>query len=69
MPTTTYAKTLGYLFLFIISVALIGYGWMMRQFERAQNAYRQGDSARALEFYGGVESPFQKRFSKKSTNT
>jgi tetratricopeptide (TPR) repeat protein len=60
MPTRTYAKTLGYVFLFIISVALIGYGWMMQQFERAQNAYRQGDSVRALEFYGGVESPFQK---------
>jgi tetratricopeptide (TPR) repeat protein len=60
MPTTTHAKILGYLFLLIISVALIGYGWMMRQFERAQNAYRQGDSARALEIYGEVDSPFQK---------
>jgi tetratricopeptide (TPR) repeat protein len=60
MPTTTHAKILGYLFLLIISVALIGYGWMMRQFERAQNAYRQGDSARALEIYGEVHSPFQK---------
>jgi tetratricopeptide (TPR) repeat protein len=60
MPTRTHAKILGYLFLLIISVALIGYGWMMRQFERAQNAYRQGDSARALEIYGEVHSPFQK---------
>jgi tetratricopeptide (TPR) repeat protein len=59
MPTRTYAKTLGYILLFVISVALIGYGWMMRQFERAQNAYRQGDSARALELYGGVENRFQ----------
>ena len=60
MPTSAYAKTLGYLFLFIISLALTGYGWMMQQFARAQNAYRQGDSVRALEFYGGAESPFQK---------
>ena len=60
MPTRTYAKTLGYILLFAISAALIGYGWMMRQFERAQNAYRQGDSARSLEIYGEVDKPFQK---------
>lgn len=60
MPTRTYAKTLGYILLFVISVALIGYGWMMRQFERAQNAYRQGDSAQSLEIYGEVDKPFQK---------
>jgi tetratricopeptide (TPR) repeat protein len=60
MPTRTYAKTLGYILLFVISVALIGYGWMMRQFERAQNAYRQGDSAQSLEIYGEVDRPFQK---------
>jgi tetratricopeptide (TPR) repeat protein len=60
MPTWTHAKALGYFLLFFISVGLIGYGWMMRQFERAQNAYRQGDSAQALELYGSVESPFQK---------
>jgi tetratricopeptide (TPR) repeat protein len=60
MPTRTYTKTLGYILLFVISMSLIGYGWMMRQFERAQNAYRQGDSAQALEIYSAVESPFQK---------
>jgi tetratricopeptide (TPR) repeat protein len=60
MPTRTYAKTLGYILLFAISAALIGYGWMMRQFERAQNAYRQGDSAQSLEIYGEVDKPFQK---------
>jgi tetratricopeptide (TPR) repeat protein len=60
MPTRTYTKTLGYILLFVISMSLIGYGWMMRQFERAQNAYRQGDSAQALEIYNAVESPFQK---------
>jgi tetratricopeptide (TPR) repeat protein len=60
MPTRTYAKMLGYILLSVISVALIGYGWMMRQFERAQNAYRQGDSAQALEIYGEVDRPFQK---------
>jgi tetratricopeptide (TPR) repeat protein len=59
MPTRSYAKTLGYILLLIMSVTLIGYGWMMRQFERAQNAYRQGDSARALELYGSVENRFQ----------
>lgn len=57
MPS--YAKTLGYILLLIISMTLIGYGWMMRQFERAQNAYRQGDSERALELYGKVENRFQ----------
>jgi tetratricopeptide (TPR) repeat protein len=60
MPTRTYAKTLGYILLLVISVTLIGYGWMMRQFERAQNAYRQGDSAQSLEIYGEVDKPFQK---------
>jgi tetratricopeptide (TPR) repeat protein len=60
MPTITYAKTLGYILLFVISVALIGYGWMMWQFERAQNAYRQGDSAQSLEIYNEVDKPFQK---------
>jgi tetratricopeptide (TPR) repeat protein len=60
MPTRTYAKTLGYILLFVISVALIGYGWMMWQFERAQNAYRQGDSAQSLEIYNEVDKPFQK---------
>ena len=57
MPS--YAKTLGYILLLIISITLIGYGWMMRQFERAQNAYRQGDSVQALELYGSVENRFQ----------
>jgi tetratricopeptide (TPR) repeat protein len=57
MPS--YAKTIGYVLLFIISMTLIGYGWMMRQFEHAQNAYRQGDSERALELYGKVENRFQ----------
>jgi len=60
MPTRTHAKALGYLVLLIISAALLGYGWMMRQFERAQDAYRHGDSVRALEFYAYVERPFQK---------
>jgi tetratricopeptide (TPR) repeat protein len=59
MPTRSYAKTLGYILLLIMSITLIGYAWMMRQFERAQNAYRQGDSARALELYASVENRFQ----------
>ena len=49
----------GYLFLLLLSLGLLGYGWMMRQFENAQNAARQGDSARALEFYRRADRPFQ----------
>jgi tetratricopeptide (TPR) repeat protein len=60
MPIRKYFVTAGYLFLLLLSVGLLGYGWMMRQFESAQNAFRQGDIAGALESYGRAEMPFQK---------
>ncbi len=60
MPIRKYLVTAGYLLLLLLSVGLLGYGWMMRQFEIAQNAFRQGDSAGALESYGRAEMPFQK---------
>ena len=60
MPIRKYFVTAGYLFLLLLSVGLLGYGWMMQQFESAQNAFRQGDIAGALESYGRAEMPFQK---------
>lgn len=60
MPIRKYFVTAGYLFLLLLSVGLLGYGWMMRQFESAQNSFRQGDIAGALESYGRAEMPFQK---------
>lgn len=60
MPIRKYFVTAGYLFLLLLSVGLLGYGWMMRQFESAQNAFHQGDIAGALESYGRAEMPFQK---------
>ena len=50
----------GYLFVLLLSSSLLGYGWMMRQFETAQQAARRGDDARALELYRRAERPFHK---------
>jgi len=60
MPIRKYLVSAGYLLLLLLSSGLLGYGWMMRQFETAQNALRQGDSARALAAYRRAELPFQK---------
>jgi len=59
MPIRKYLVSAGYLLLLLLSSGLLGYGWMMRQFETAQNALRQGDSARALAAYRRAELPFQ----------
>ncbi len=59
MPIRKYLVTAGYLLLLLLCLGLLGYGWMMRQFETAQNALRRGDSAQALEYYGRAERPFQ----------
>ena len=60
MPIRKYLITAGYLLLLLLSLGLLGYGWMTRQFETAQNAFQQGDSAAALESYRRAEMPFQK---------
>ena len=60
MPIRKYLVTAGYLLLLLLSLGLLGYGWMMRQFETAQNAFHQGDSVAALESYRRAEMPFQK---------
>jgi len=59
MPIRKYLVTAGYLFLLMLSMGLLGYGWMMRQFETAQNALHQGDGAVALELYRRADVPFQ----------
>jgi len=60
MPIQKYLIAAGYLLFLLLSLGLLGYGWMMRQFETAQNAFQQGDSAAALESYRRAEMPFQK---------
>ena len=60
MPIRKYLTALGYLFLLLISFGLLGYGWAMRQFETAQEAFRRGDHAKALESYRRVDRLFQK---------
>jgi tetratricopeptide (TPR) repeat protein len=60
MPIRKYLTALGYLLLLLISLSLLGYGWAMRQFESAQDSFRRGDRAKALESYGRVDLLFQK---------
>ncbi len=40
-------------------MALLGYGWVMRQCDIAQNAFHRGDNAQALAAYRRAELPFQ----------
>jgi|ERR671924_1922206 tetratricopeptide (TPR) repeat protein len=58
MPIKRYIAAIGYLLVFLISAGLIAYGWLMLQFDHAQKALHQGDSARALEVYARAETPF-----------
>lgn len=60
MPIRKYLVATGYLLLLLLSLGLLAYGWMMRQFSSAQVAFRQGDTQRALERYGRAENPFTK---------
>ena len=60
MPIRKYLIATGYLFFLLLSLGLLGYGWMGRQFEAAQNAFQRGESAAALESYRRAEMPFQK---------
>ena|GEM_PF-1188548 len=60
MPIKKYFTAFGYLLLFLVSLGLVGYGWTMRQFETAQDAFRRGDHAAALESYRRAELPFEK---------
>jgi len=60
MPIRKYLIAAGYLLFLLLSLGLLGYGWMARQFEAAQNAFQQGESAAALESYRRAELPFQK---------
>ncbi len=59
MPIRKYLIAAGYLLLLLLSLGLLGYGWMARQLEAGQNAFQQGNSAAALEFYRRAELPFQ----------
>ena len=60
MPIRKYLVTAGYLLLLLLCLGLLAYGWTMRQFETAQNAFHRGDIAGALESYRRAELPFQK---------
>jgi len=60
MPIKKYFTVFGYLLLLLISLGLLGYGWTMRQFQTAQEAFRRGDHALALESYGRPDLLFQK---------
>jgi tetratricopeptide (TPR) repeat protein len=60
MPIRKYVLTAGYLLLFLFSLGLLGYGWVMRQFEVAQVAFHHGDGGAALEAYRKAELPFEK---------
>jgi hypothetical protein len=59
MPIRKYATTTGYILVFLISAGLLAYGWLTLQFDRAQKAIRQGDTAQALEIYARTEAPFR----------
>jgi len=59
MPLRKYLLSAAYLCLLLLSLALLGYGWMMRQLDIGQNAFRQGDNAQALAAYRRAERPFQ----------
>ncbi len=54
-----YAKLAGYVVVFLISAALLGYGWLARELERAQRAFSRGDLTGAMEIYGRVEQPLR----------
>ncbi len=58
MPISKYVAWTGYVLVFTLSAGLLAYGWLMLQFETAQQALRRGDSAKALEIYARAEAPF-----------
>lgn len=60
MPIKKYIVTAGYILLLLLSIGLLGYGWMTRQLQRAQDALHRGDSSAALATYRRAELPFEK---------
>ena len=47
-----------YFVIFIVSVGLIGYGWLILQTQAAQTAHEQGDIQGASQIYGRAEKIF-----------
>ena len=47
-----------YFVIFIVSVGLIGYGWLILQTQAAQTAHQQGDIQGATQIYGRAEKVF-----------
>ena len=47
-----------YFLIFIVSAALIGYGWLILQIEQAQRAQQRGDIQTAAKIYARAETPF-----------
>lgn len=59
MPRMSSARLAGYLLVFLISAASIGYGLVTFELDRAQKAFSQGDLAGAMEAYARVERPLR----------
>jgi hypothetical protein len=57
MARTNIARIGGYLFIFLISAGLIGYGWLARELDRAHRALSRGDLNGAMEAYARAERP------------
>jgi hypothetical protein len=57
MASMRYARLAGYLLVFLISAGLIGYGWLARELDLAQQASRRGDLAAAIDNYTRAERP------------
>jgi hypothetical protein len=53
------AKLAGYFLIFVISAALIGFGWLTRELDQAERAFSQGDLAGAMSRYARAERPFE----------
>jgi hypothetical protein len=54
-----YARFSGYLVIFLISAGLIGYGWLTRELDLAQQASSRGDLGTAMESYARAARPLQ----------
>jgi hypothetical protein len=59
MRRLSYASFFGYLAIFLLSAGLIGYGWLTRELDLAQQALSRGDLAGAREGYARAERPLQ----------
>jgi tetratricopeptide (TPR) repeat protein len=59
MVRLSYPRLAGYLVIFLLSVGLIGYGWLTWELDRGYQALARGDLDGAMETYARVEWPVQ----------